>query len=141
METRLCTNCDTEKDISSFQLAKKKRRDGTPYECRLWSCNQCEWQKKKVRGKGSKDYELRRNFDIGIEDYNAMFNEQNGVCYICERHPHEVGDGRALAVDHCHHTGTIRGLLCGDCNRGVGLMQDDINLLRRAVKYLERFET
>lgn len=135
METRLCTNCDTEKDLSSFQLAKKKRRDGTRYECRLWTCNACEWEKKKAR-KATKDYDLQRKYGITIETYNDMFEAQEGCCDICETHQSNLT--RALAVDHCHDTGKVRGLLCGNCNIGIGNLQDSIKVLKKATKYLRR---
>ncbi|MCK1478304.1 hypothetical protein IVB27_26775 [Bradyrhizobium sp. 197] len=51
----------------------------------------------------------------------AMFRAQNGVCFICQCEDRNIvkktGKRRELAVDHCHESGTVRSLLCGDCNR------------------------
>lgn len=82
--------------------------------------------------------ELRKNFDIGPEDYDRLLNEQSGVCAICER-PESVergGKSEWLSVDHCHTTGKVRGLLCSQCNHAIGKLNDDPELMRRAISYL-----
>ena len=82
-----------------------------------------------------KSYELKRKFNITPEDYNRMFEEQAGRCKICNTHASNFT--KALAVDHCHTTGKVRGLLCDKCNRGIGLLGDDVEILKAAVRYLE----
>ena len=77
---------------------------------------------------------LMRKFGITLEQYNQMLAEQGGTCAIC----HAVPGLRRLAVDHDHATGTIRGLLCSECNKALGLLEDDPALLRQAADYLER---
>ena len=64
-----------------------------------------------------------------------MLTDQNGVCYICSKKP---SDKRALDIDHNHETGEVRGLLCSQHNRAIGLFDDSINLLARAIEYLSR---
>jgi hypothetical protein len=64
-----------------------------------------------------------------------MLQEQDYKCAICGNED-EV-EGRRLAIDHCHDTGHVRGLLCGKCNRGLGLFYDDEELLQNAIKYLK----
>lgn len=82
---------------------------------------------------------LRRTYKIELEDFEQMMANQNELCAIC----HEVGFKMALTaknllvVDHCHTTGKVRGLLCHNCNRGLGLFKDKIDRLNRAVGYLE----
>ncbi len=71
---------------------------------------------------------------------DEMFMEQGGVCAIC-RLPAEMlpsGKRKRLNIDHCHLTGKVRGLLCSKCNKGIGQLNDDPDLLRKAVAYLER---
>lgn len=65
-------------------------------------------------------------------DYKRMLAEQGGVCAICQK-PEKR---KALAIDHCHKTGIIRGLLCMRCNTALGHMDDDTDRLYRAIKYL-----
>lgn len=77
---------------------------------------------------------LLAQYGLTPADYDRMHEEQNGLCRICLR-PEPV-PGRLLAVDHCHSTGVVRGLLCGDCNRGIGMFKDDPLRLLRAVEYL-----
>jgi hypothetical protein len=76
-----------------------------------------------------------RSYGISTEDYDQMLLDQNGVCYICNKKP---SDKRALDIDHNHKTGVVRGLLCSKHNRAIGLFDDSINLLARAIEYLSR---
>ena len=64
-----------------------------------------------------------------------MFLEQDGCCKLCNKHQSLFK--RRLAVDHCHSTGRIRGLLCGNCNKGLGNFQDSKILLHKAIEYLK----
>jgi hypothetical protein len=89
-----------------------------------------------------KKYALKRCFKISIEEYNNLWQKQNGVCALCGN-PETVmySNGkitklRALAVDHDHKTGRIRGLLCHFCNVGLGHFKDDKNLLLKAIEYI-----
>jgi len=74
-----------------------------------------------------------RLYGVSRDDYAELLVEQNNVCALCGTDP---GD-RALAVDHDHRSGSIRGLLCSTCNTGLGALRDDPQLLRRAISYLE----
>jgi hypothetical protein len=74
--------------------------------------------------------------------YAAMLADQGGVCAIC-RLPEQyidprTGEPRRLAVDHCHETGKVRGLLCGRCNRSIGQFANDHERLTRAAEYLKK---
>lgn len=82
-----------------------------------------------------KNNQLLIKFGITIEDYEAMLKAQNGLCAICKT-PNK--DGRALAVDHCHKTLKKRGLLCGNCNRGIGNLQECPAILFAAIQYLNQ---
>ena len=85
---------------------------------------------------------LKRLFNITLDEYNDLFDRQGGLCAIC-RQPETVrrmkkGDGpERLAVDHCHDTGRIRGLLCFKCNTAIGSLGDTQEHVNRAINYLQ----
>lgn len=81
-----------------------------------------------------RDGQLQRIFGITLDSYNSILAEQDGRCAICGGPP----DGKALAVDHDHSTGYIRGLLCRGCNTGLGCFRDSAEFLTLASRYLER---
>jgi hypothetical protein len=76
---------------------------------------------------------LKRMYGITAEQYDAMLLKQDNKCAICL----QEDKGKRLAVDHCHKTGRIRGLLCGNCNLALGLLQDNPDLLNKAAAYLK----
>lgn len=79
---------------------------------------------------------LKLNFGITSEDYQALLEKQNFSCALCKKHSLEFK--QRLAVDHCHETGKIRGLLCFKCNTALGKFNDDPEMLKEAIKYLEK---
>lgn len=94
------------------------------------------WQQEfpeKVRAKTQRSRWKYQGLDMTPERYKVVLTEQAGVCAICKR-----PDTRALAVDHSHQTGKVRGLLCGNCNRGLGMFADDPARLAGAISYLAR---
>ena len=83
---------------------------------------------------------LTRNYGITYSHYLEMLEKQNNRCSICggegfimNKDIHKL----KLVVDHCHATGVVRGLLCHNCNRGLGLFKDDLNSLNKAMEYLK----
>ncbi len=122
-EWRDCTVCGTR-----FQ-PKQKRGVGRSY-CSV-SC------RSRVRYLRNRDTLLRKEVD-----YDAMADAQDHKCAICGE-PESVlgrsGKRRKLAVDHCHSTETVRGLLCMSCNTGLGGFRDDPARLRAAITYLKKF--
>jgi hypothetical protein len=78
-------------------------------------------------------YNLKSSYNLSVEKYNQLFVNQNGLCAICKA---PVVIGKKLVVDHCHKTGKIRGLLCYNCNNGIGNFRDNVNILSSAIKYL-----
>lgn len=79
-------------------------------------------------------YMIRYKFGISVEQYKAMLSTQDGVCLICKQPP--SGRFKRLAVDHCHKTNKIRGLLCVKCNRVIGYLRDDPVVADAAAAYL-----
>ena len=83
---------------------------------------------------------LKRTYGISLEDFNNMLSSQNNLCAICKKEGFKINKNTALnlVVDHCHVTGVVRGLLCHNCNRALGLFKDNIESLNTAILYLEK---
>jgi hypothetical protein len=89
--------------------------------------------------KGKNAY-YKRVYGLTEAQYEQMKQQQNHRCYICDSEGFLIGSNNhteKLAVDHDHNTGKVRKLLCHNCNRGLGLFQDKIDLLKKAAAYLE----
>lgn len=93
-----------------------------------------EWRHKNLDKCKSAD--IKRKFGITLVEFEAMMAAQNGICLICEVEFWTLNI-RDVAIDHDHVTGKLRGILCRKCNTGIGMMNDDVNVVKRAVKYLE----
>lgn len=96
-----------------------------------------EWRTKNK--KRALDYALAQ-YGIDSDDYQQLLDRQDNVCGICGLPP-SMADKRnqRLVVDHDHHTGAVRGLLCQRCNRLLGQAKDSLMLLCAAVKYLRQY--
>lgn len=83
--------------------------------------------------------DLKRDFGISLDQYQDAFAAQGGVCACCQKPEVSERDGKRkwLAVDHDHTDGSFRGLLCSNCNQGIGRFKDDVEVLRRAADYIE----
>ncbi len=119
----VCKCCGMEKVSEEFPaLAHGK------YRCR--DCLVAANREAQVRRQG-----------YSTQEYQALLAGQNGRCAICgvrEGHRSSRGLECRLAIDHDHRTGSIRGLLCNNCNRGLGRFKDSVALLESAIRYLKR---
>jgi len=91
------------------------------------------WSNRERRNKIRRKWELKQ-YGITIEQYEEMYQNQEGKCLICLSIDKR---GYTLAVDHNHTTNVVRGLLCGCCNRAIGLAKDSSEILKRMIIYLE----
>ncbi len=78
----------------------------------------------------------KKLYGITIEDFDRMYNEQNGCCAICKRH--STNFKKRLCVDHNHITGKARQLLCDDCNQAIGRFQENIEIMQEAINYIRK---
>lgn len=85
------------------------------------------------------DNYLQKTYGIDWKHYVSMLEKQNHKCAICGSEGFTMKEGHRmkLVVDHCHTTGRVRGLLCHNCNRALGLFQDNIESINRAIDYLK----
>jgi hypothetical protein len=79
------------------------------------------------------DWFLRKNYGVGLKDYNRTLKEQDGVCWVCKMPPKE---SRRLSFDHNHTTDKLRKLLCQKCNGLIGYCNEDVKILENAIQYL-----
>lgn len=87
----------------------------------------------KFRRVQTKINNLKRMYGIDLLQYSELKKKQNNLCAICNRRPIT----KSLFVDHCHTSGKVRGLLCCKCNTGIGMLEDNIEFLENAIKYLK----
>lgn len=122
---------------NAYFRVKPCRRCGTEFQpdapSHLYCSASCASDEKR-------DIYYRTNYGIDYAEYERMFLEQGGVCFICE----EVGfimntaiHKHRLCVDHNHYNGAVRKLLCHNCNRAIGLLKDSRTRARKLLKYLE----
>lgn len=124
-----------EENIKKSSEWKKQNRE---------HCNALERENRKKNLDLTRDKESCRKKGMTLELYYSMCNEQNNLCAICgnkETRKTRSGDiSKRLSIDHCHKTNFIRGLLCHDCNTGIGKFRDDIDRLQSAINYLKKHQ-
>lgn len=100
--------------------------------CNVYCSTPCVEESKRSRY-------LERNYGITVDEYAAYLQEQDARCKICQGAGFTMAEHHnvKLVVDHCHTTGEVRGLLCHNCNRALGLLKDDTEVLTRAIDYLK----
>ncbi len=156
---KFCNSCNISKNLKEFGK-DNKNQDGYLYTCK---CCRAIVRKKNIQKDPNfykKEYKrvkyyfkiyfqkpeqkrktrnrrLKRDFNITIEEYEKMVIEHDNLCSICKQ-PETSKKNKNLCVDHCHKTGKIRGLLCNNCNRCLGLLNDNVDILRNALFYLEK---
>ena len=125
-------NREKAREIS--RRSNEKRKAENPELVRAYQLSYRE-KNREILG----DKERQRRFGITRQEYAEMFHRQNGVCAICSQPETatRLGKVKALSVDHNHKTGSVRGLLCSDCNTGIGKLKEDRNIFLSAIQYLD----
>lgn len=139
---KTCTSCKEEKSVTEFG----NRGGELKHLLKSW-CKQChfiahkKWtenNKETVREYRAKDkWTLKKRCDrhgITVEEFWTLYEEQDGTCPVCDT----AIEAEDSAIDHNHETGMVRGILCKNCNRGLGLLGDSPDTMARAAQYLNR---
>jgi hypothetical protein len=136
-----CVSCRTWKTRNNFYAASKST-DGLHAFC--LECHQISQDKYYSKNPmKATERHFKRTYGISLEEYDSLLEKQGGVCAICHQ-PEEMMQNntlkkpKRLAVDHCHTTGMVRGLLCTKCNQGLGNFRDDTGFMTQAISYLEK---
>ena len=119
-----CKSCGKEHEQSSREIQKNNRS---------MSCE--NYKPHNWTGIEKEDSFVRRKYGITLEQYYELLKIQNNGCAICGKT--EEPDGRRLAIDHCHLSGDVRGVLCNNCNNGLGSFGDSIDGMLKAIEYLK----
>lgn len=85
------------------------------------------------------DKHYKRSYGTTLMEVKNLYKDQDGICAICKTYGFKMREDHTtgMNLDHCHETGKVRGLLCHNCNRGLGLFKDNIEYLLSAISYLE----
>lgn len=126
-----CSFCKKMLPISSFSKSKHKKSGHVSHCKDCIKANLKPW-------KDRREAQLKRIYGIDADDYDRFLSQQNSRCAICKEPYTGRTDTSFFAVDHCHQTGRVRGLLCTNCNLGLGNFQDNILTLRKAISYLSK---
>jgi hypothetical protein len=130
---KTCRTCGEEKPLHRF-YDRKSAKDGKRAQC--IACvhkTHPNWlsKKRETMCQAQRRWRCKHIYGIGLDEYEALVEAHAGRCRICHRQDDK------LNVDHCHKELKVRGLLCGRCNRGLGLFRDNPDYLRNAANYLE----
>ena len=134
-----CYVCKETKSLLEFS-ADRSRPNGRMSRCIICNNKRVRERAKTPKGRAwHRRYQLVHAYGITVEKYEEMVRNQNGVCSICKRSPRETSRHQ-FYVDHDHATGEARGLLCGPCNSAIGSLQENLEIVVAAYKYLEQWE-
>jgi len=137
---RKCAECKRPyPETDKFFNRHIRGKGGWYYICKKCKCAK-EKQRRKINPNMDRTNRFRLKYGITYEHYLLMLEQAGHKCAICNKEETEIQQPskkvKMLSVDHDHATGEVRGLLCGRCNKAVGLFSDDVKLLDSAIKYL-----
>lgn len=151
LDIKTCSTCKIEKPFSEF-WKNRRNVNGIQSSCKtchgkitkLWRVNnndRYKWLMEKMNSdrkeKGYyRTWHLRDKFGIIVDQYKEILNSQGGGCAICRST--FPARRQSFHIDHDYLTGEIRGLLCHNCNRGIGYLQDSIKILQKSIQYLSK---
>lgn len=123
---KICRVCNIEKPITDFYKRENGHRNDCK-KCRLES----ESKRYKDNPELKRTYDIKKLYNLSMEKYKLLLEKQNNKCAICKIEPDYT-----LCVDHCHSSLKVRGLLCKECNIGLGKFKDNVSFLKIDIKYL-----
>lgn len=131
MSPKICTKCGKEFPATTeFFFKDKRTKDGLQYFCKKCAYKRKQEWRKENRESARKTH-LKHRYGITIEDYKELYNNQNGMCKICGTR-YDI-----LYIDHNHKNDKVRGLLCSNCNAGLGMFKENKLILIKALNYLK----
>lgn len=142
MAEKFCAGCQNNLPLSDFTLRKTGKRTGQPVskckKCRVLVNNQYKGKEGSLYDRVGWPSKIRRAYGVEPEDYYRMLSEQGGGCAICGSKTPGYNGKKKFAIDHCHITGMVRGVLCHPCNKALGLFKDEPETMMKAAAYINR---
>lgn len=155
---KFCNRCKNFKEHEDFSK-NNKSRDKLDYYCKKCKNEYSKLYMKDPKNKHLKyekikrnrrnnpdlykkiqrKYDLKKKFNITLEQYNEILKKQNNCCDICKKS--NLNEIKDLSVDHCHKTNKIRGLLCQNCNTALGLLKEDRQIFENGIKYINKWSS
>jgi hypothetical protein len=146
---KTCSKCKVEKPVSEFTKNNqtktgigswckccKNKSSSALREKNVEEYNRIRRQKYLENPKKAREKALKSRYGLTFDDFENLLNSQNSKCAICNVPLARLG--RSTHVDHCHTTGKVRGILCKECNTGLGKLGDNIDSIKKVIQYLER---
>jgi hypothetical protein len=136
MIDKTCIRCKLTKPLSEFGKYKPNK-DGLYHYCKPCKC--AIEKEGRLRNPLRKRTQRLKEFGLSLNDFDEMLKNQNGLCAICYKPETGVlyDKVKNLSVDHDHSSGKVRGLLCSNCNRGIGHLKENFDIMERAIEYLK----
>lgn len=132
--TKICTKCNKTLPLTSFHK-NRSNKGGLRLQCKY--CRNASYRSwRKANPHKVREQKYKNRYGISITEYNSLLKRQEYSCKICGIN--SPGRRNYFFVDHCHSTGRVRGLLCDNCNKGLGHFKDNISTLKMAIKYIKR---
>lgn len=134
-EIRQCQYCTEHFETLSIKV----RSDGEKFCSR-----KCYDEYRKANSNKKKNHikhQRMYKYNLTEDDFNRMLENCNNSCEICGKPFSDESRYTTPGVDHCHETGKVRGLLCRKCNTAIGMLNDDITLIKKAFEYLNYYKT
>lgn len=139
MTARVCTSCGVEKDLQKDFSRHPLAANGYRRVCKC-----CNNKRRSARFAAHPEVHARfillgrlSHYGLSPEQFETLIARQHNQCAICQISFAASPHSRRPHIDHCHASQIVRGLLCGQCNRGIGCFHDSADSLRRASLYVE----
>lgn len=146
-ETKLCMKCASEE---KRKRPKKVKSEEQKLRIKQYKKEYFQKNKEKIKERNKnkvvdKDkrqhYYIKSRYGISKKEYEKMLNDKNFTCDICGYvQPKNAEKMQKLYIDHCHKTNQVRGLLCFSCNSALGHFKDNVEALKKAIKYLKKWQ-
>lgn len=139
-----CPKCKETKPIENFSLTRRKNAAGHFYAVRMVYCKPCRVALNTASAKKypenrrrlERKSKLSRKYGITPVEYEAQLKRQRARCAICKTDLRKIPQ-QLVHIDHCHGSGKLRGILCGQCNTGIGSLKDSSFIMTRAIEYVK----